>query len=382
MGGDHVVVLGVGKSVLVDHISSGRRASTPKGIPLDIGNELYRLLLLPIVDILNRRLDRREIKNSSCGKTPINCLSLTDDDILAMLLESLDHIEQILAFGGEINLIRRFSNHFAGKRSHYLIIDELFSWILSRFEMVRLWVRTPYHPNMTILDLARRCYGWRQVFEDASDEIQHAATMLNHLGDYYPPKPCLFRAFELTPLSSVRVVLVGQDPYHGTSHGIIQATGCSFMTPRGVELPVSLLNIYKELERSIPDFHRPNHGDLSAWARQGVLLLNACLTVKPGQPGSHGDIWSGFIMRVVTAICHVNPRCIFVLWGQKAQRIKSLLTQSVYVLESAHPSGLARRARDPFFGNNHFVRINEILATVEAQLPEDRRRGPIDWRLD
>ena len=183
----------------------------------------------------------------------------------------------------------------------------------------------------------------------------------------YPPGRQIFRAFELTPLDKVKVVILGQDPYHGYG----QAMGLSFSVPDGVPAPPSLKNIFKEIEDDlgIRMSGRPN---LEDWARQGVLLLNAVLTVRAGQAASHSGIgWQEFTDAVIRCI---NENCVgvvFLLWGNFARAKRELIdTSRHYVLEAPHPSPLARGA---FFGCRHFSRTNEILAR--------QGKTPIDWQL-
>jgi len=189
----------------------------------------------------------------------------------------------------------------------------------------------------------------------------------------YPPRGCRLKALELAPLDSVRVVILGQDPYHGPG----QAMGLCFAVPDGVKVPPSLANIYKELESDL-GITRPAHGDLSGWARQGVLLLNNSLTVEHGQAGSHsGRGWETLTDACVAAVAERDEPSVFILWGSHAQakaaRIPSLQGQTRHlVIRSPHPSPLS--AYRGFFGSRPFSRANAFL---EAQ-----GRGTIDWRLD
>lgn len=208
---------------------------------------------------------------------------------------------------------------------------------------------------------------WEKVFEESKYDLAHISRLLSDHektnGSFYPLKKDIFRAFDYTRLEQVKVVIVGQDPYHQTisinGASVPRATGLSFSVHEEDAIPSSLQNIYKELESDIRGFRRPMHGNLKEWAAQGVLMLNMCLTVQPGAAGSHGDIWLGFIKKVLTAINAVNPQCIFVLWGREAQKIKSMLGERPVILEAAHPSGLS--ANRGFFGCKHFSKINEIL---------------------
>lgn len=223
-------------------------------------------------------------------------------------------------------------------------------------------------------------YSWEKVYRDSMPELEDIDEILSNeekvSGRYYPLKKDIFRAFELTPLHHVKVVIVGQDPYHDTIYnGMPRAVGLSFSVDRSANLPPSLRNIYREIKRSIPSFVEPNHGDLTEWANQGVLLLNTCLTVKPRCPGSHGEIWLGFINKVINAISEVNPHCIYLLWGRPAQSIDRMLPGTANVLTSAHPSGRNdnKNIKDPFVGNNHFVKTNEILIS--------QKKTPINWQI-
>ena len=218
--------------------------------------------------------------------------------------------------------------------------------------------------------------GWKKVFEDSVYELEDVSEILeedkkNH-GQWYPYNQNLFRAFEMCPLSKVKVVIIGQDPYHNTyKPNLPQAVGMSFSVPRGCPVPSSLKNIYKEISNTVPEFVMPKHGDLTGWAVQGVLLLNACLTVRPNSPGSHKQIWMGLVKKVITAILDTNKNAIFVLWGNNAKKLTKFLGQRATILEAAHPSGLS--AHRGFFGCNHFVEINKIL--------EETGQKQIDWNL-
>ncbi|PJK06219.1 uracil-DNA glycosylase [Lysobacteraceae bacterium NML71-0210] len=184
----------------------------------------------------------------------------------------------------------------------------------------------------------------------------------------YPPAAQIFAAFEATPFDAVKVVILGQDPYHGAG----QAHGLCFSVLPGIAPPPSLLNIYKELEADI-GFQRPNHGYLMHWARQGVLLLNAVLTVEAGHAGSHQNRgWEGFTDHVIDVLNREREGLVFLLWGSHAQAKGKVLNGRRHcVLRAPHPSPLS--AHRGFFGSRHFSRSNEYLA----------RRGvaPIDWQL-
>jgi uracil-DNA glycosylase len=184
----------------------------------------------------------------------------------------------------------------------------------------------------------------------------------------YPPGSLLFNAFNLTPLDAVKVVILGQDPYHGKG----QAHGLSFSVLDAVKPPPSLANIYKELKADI-GMDIPSHGNLTSWAEQGVLLLNASLTVRDGEPMSHAKIgWAKFTNAVIEILSAQKEHIIFILWGKFAQEKKALInTDAHFVLQSAHPSPLS--AHNGFWGCKHFSTTNEILAKIKSV--------PIDWSL-
>jgi uracil-DNA glycosylase len=183
----------------------------------------------------------------------------------------------------------------------------------------------------------------------------------------YPPGPLIFNAFEKTPFSKVRVVILGQDPYHGPG----QAMGLCFSVPPHVAVPASLKNIYKELHRDL-GIKNPHHGDLTSWTEQGVFLLNAILTVEQNSAGSHSKIgWQLFTDAVIKKLSDQKRGIIFLLWGNYARSKKPLIdTQHNVVLEAAHPSPLAR---DAFMGCGHFSKVNQILS--------QKGDNPINWEL-
>ncbi|WP_049721521.1 uracil-DNA glycosylase [Gilvimarinus polysaccharolyticus] len=182
----------------------------------------------------------------------------------------------------------------------------------------------------------------------------------------YPPAGEMFNAFNSTPFEQVKVVILGQDPYHGPG----QAHGLSFSVPAGVSVPPSLQNIFKEIERDL-NIARPNHGNLQAWAEQGVLLLNATLTVEQASAGSHQKRgWEQFTDRVIDALNRHRNGLVFLLWGSYAQKKGRLIDgQKHLVLSSPHPSPLS--AYRGFLGNGHFSQANEYL---KAQ-----GQSVIDW---
>jgi uracil-DNA glycosylase len=213
--------------------------------------------------------------------------------------------------------------------------------------------------SWSIIDIATKAYppSWEEVFVNSREELEEISKVLEGK-NFYPTKDKIFEALFLTPLPKVRVVLIGQDPYHDTVNGKPRAMGLSFSSPKGGNIPSSLKTVFKEIARSFPVFQIPSHGDLTAWARQGVLLLNTSLTVEPGKPGSHREVWIGFIVSILRAISETNPNCIYLLWGTRAISLKRYIGKGI-VLTSGHPSGLNRKG--DFIGNNHFLKVNELL---------------------
>lgn len=184
----------------------------------------------------------------------------------------------------------------------------------------------------------------------------------------YPPGPQIFAAFDATPFDAVKVVILGQDPYHGPG----QAHGLCFSVLPGVPVPPSLLNIYKEIETDL-GLPRPDHGCLLPWAQRGVLLLNAVLTVEEGRAGAHqGKGWEGFTDHVVETLNREREGLVFLLWGSYAQaKGKVIDTRRHRVLRAPHPSPLS--AHRGFLGCGHFSAANHYLA--------QRGQSPVDWRL-
>lgn len=183
----------------------------------------------------------------------------------------------------------------------------------------------------------------------------------------YPPQKDVFNAFKLTELGDIKVVILGQDPYHGPN----QAHGLAFSVLPGVAIPPSLLNMYKELEQDIDSFQRPQHGFLESWATQGVMLLNTVLTVEAGKAHSHARLgWETFTDRVIDAINTHREGVVFLLWGSHAQKKGSIIdAQRHHVLKAPHPSPLS--AHRGFFGCRHFSQTNALLSQAGET--------PIDW---
>lgn len=213
---------------------------------------------------------------------------------------------------------------------------------------------------------------WKKVLS-AEFEKQYFADLARTLHEkkragevIYPPGPLIFNAFNLTPFDRVKVVIIGQDPYHGPG----QAEGLSFSVPDGVACPPSLINIYKEIQDDLGVDMSGKGGSLRGWAEQGVFLLNAILSVKAGVPTSHSRIgWDIFTDAVIRILSEQRTGIVFLLWGNFARSKKCLIdTSKHFVFEAAHPSPLARGA---FFGCKHFSKTNEALISQGLT--------PIDW---
>lgn len=200
-------------------------------------------------------------------------------------------------------------------------------------------------------------------------ELQNFVDTERRTKTIFPPEGEVYTAFQLTPFSQVRVFLLGQDPYPTAGH----AHGLSFSLKEGTKLPASLKNIYKELESDL-GIPQAKTGNLTRWAEQGVLMLNAVLTVEEGNANSHrGKGWEQFTDAAIKAVAARDVPCVFLLWGSDARKKKPLIDESRHVvIESAHPSPLS--ARNGFFGSKPFSKINEALASLG--LPQ------IDWRIE
>ncbi|MDV2489977.1 MULTISPECIES: uracil-DNA glycosylase [Campylobacter] len=214
---------------------------------------------------------------------------------------------------------------------------------------------------------------WKEVLKDeflSSYFLEIKFNLINALknGKVYPPSNLIFNAFNLTPFDKVKVVILGQDPYHNEG----EAMGLSFSVPKGVRVPPSLANIYKEIKDDL-GIIEPNCGDLSYWAKQGVLLLNATLSVGARMANSHSNFgWQIFSDAVIKNISEKKTGVVFMLWGNYARAKANLIEANKHlVLTAAHPSPLARGA---FFGSRHFSKCNNYLIK--------NGKTPIDWDLN
>ncbi len=215
---------------------------------------------------------------------------------------------------------------------------------------------------------------WSKVLKDEFNKphfeqaVLHIKTEKLQGKVIYPPGSVIFNAFNNTPFDKIKVVILGQDPYHGAG----QAHGLCFSVQNGMAPPPSLVNIFKELHSDI-GFEIPNHGNLTKWAEQGIFLLNASLTVRAGEPMSHSKIgWAPFTDAVIQRISDKKKNVVFLLWGKFAQEKQLLIDETKHViLKCAHPSPLSAHAG--FFGCRHFSKTNEYLTSKGID--------PIDWSL-
>nr|QGT50241.1 uracil-DNA glycosylase [uncultured Helicobacter sp.] len=224
------------------------------------------------------------------------------------------------------------------------------------------------------LDKVKMPDDWKTLLKDEllspyfADIKSHYMDAIHRHEVIYPQAKHLFNAFYLTPLDRLKVVILGQDPYHNAYpiDGVLtpQAMGLSFSVPRGMPIPPSLQNIYKELSRSL-NLCMPNHGDLSGWAKQGVLLLNAILSVQANQPTSHKHFgWEQFTDGVIQTLSDHKTHLVFMLWGNYAKKKADLIDQSKHkVICAPHPSPLSRG----FIGSNVFVQANDYLQSIHQE---------------
>ncbi|MBT9241901.1 uracil-DNA glycosylase [Vibrio splendidus] len=216
---------------------------------------------------------------------------------------------------------------------------------------------------------------WESIINDERDKEYFQSVLAfveqqrNSGKTIYPPQEQVFSAFDMTPFESVRVVILGQDPYHGAK----QAHGLAFSVLPGVKIPPSLRNMYKELAQDIDGFEIPSHGYLDTWASQGVLMLNTVLTVEEAKAHSHAKCgWETFTDTIIAELNQRSEPIIFLLWGAHAQKKgQAIDTDKHHVLTAPHPSPLS--AHRGFFGCQHFSTTNKLLSSMDQQ--------PIDWRL-
>lgn len=210
---------------------------------------------------------------------------------------------------------------------------------------------------------------WDEALKEEFDKKYFTDIILFlHNKTFFPSINNIFRFSFYFHIHDTKVVILGQDPYHNEH----QAMGLSFSVPRGVKIPPSLRNIYKELQQDIKGFKIPDHGDLTSWAKQGVLLLNDILTVEKNKPGSHSKIgWKDFTQKILEKVSEVNSNVVFILWGNYARSKAKYIDKSKHlILESPHPSPFSARK---FFNCKHFSKANEYLIM--------NNKDPVDWYL-
>jgi uracil-DNA glycosylase len=213
---------------------------------------------------------------------------------------------------------------------------------------------------------------WKNILKDEFEKPYFESLISFVKSQYknyscYPKGSDIFKAFEFCPLDQTKVVIIGQDPYHGPG----QAHGLSFSVPKGVPIPPSLLNIYRELKEDL-NLEMPSHGNLENWARQGVLLLNATLTVRAHEAGSHQNKgWEIFTDEVIKSLSAEKTGIVFLLWGGFAKKKAKLIDASKHhILTSGHPSPLSAN-RGYWFGNKHFSQTNHLL--------KEQNKRPVEW---
>ena len=214
---------------------------------------------------------------------------------------------------------------------------------------------------------------WLKVLKEEMDKPYFVKLMKELSVKYesesvYPPENDIFKAFRLTPYEKVKVVIIGQDPYHGKG----QAEGLAFSVKKGQRIPPSLINIYKELESDL-GISRASHGSLVSWAEEGVLLLNTVLTVKEGQANAHAKLgWTVFTDEVIRSLGKRKEPMVFILWGNQAKTKAALIPERHKVISSVHPSPLS--ASKGFFGSRPFSTANQFLSKIGKE--------PVNWKIE
>lgn len=259
-----------------------------------------------------------------------------------------------------------------------LLSKEQLEPIMPKQEVIYI-INRKIEPSTKIVDIALNMSPlyWKEVFDKSKDELANISEKIHNLAvkDFLPRPENLFRAFDLCPLSKVKVVILGQNPYDTMEGTQPLANGLAFSTSKGMSIGDSCKNIYTEIAKEYPEFKMPIHGELESWALQGVLLLNTCLTVTPHQPANCHIVWDSFIDRVIEAISAVNPTCIYLLLGSKAHKWHSKLGNKTIKLMATHPSpnSAYRGSKEApaFMGCGHFKTINEHLVKMN--------KIPINW---
>lgn len=235
--------------------------------------------------------------------------------------------------------------------------------------------------------------GWESVFEDASSDLINISRIISekekHVERIVPDKKDIFKAFNLIQPKDIKCVIFGMDPYQNLySDNKPVATGLAFSIEKGRKMQPSISNIFKELYSSIESFIIPSHGDLSAWCKQGVLLLNISLTTDVGVSGAHSKyhVWTPFMIKVFAEIGRINPNCVYLLLGKDAQKIKSELKGNPICIETSHPSGFS--ANRGFLGSGVFVEVNNKIMNP-PEVPKNKKKlveekpppTPINWSI-
>lgn len=211
---------------------------------------------------------------------------------------------------------------------------------------------------------------WEPLFKHALLELTHISKKLdkeNALGVYYPSKKLIFNALNIVNSNDIKCIIIGKEPYNL----INKDQGLCFSVHKEDVVPLTIKNIYKELTTTVKGFTPPNHGCLEQWGKQGVLLLNQCLTVGPKKSHYEYELWYGFINKLFKFITTINPNTIILLWGADAQNINEIIPDSFVRLEAGYPNGY--KVQTDFLGCNHFNKVNEILIK--------QKKTPIDWSL-
>jgi len=200
-------------------------------------------------------------------------------------------------------------------------------------------------------------------FKILENKINEEKIKYKGLQEIYPPESLIFKTFNFFNINELKVVIIGQDPYHKPE----QAMGMCFSVPKHIKVPPSLKNIYKEIKNCYPNYTIPQSGDLTQWNKQGILLLNTSLTVRQASPNSHSKLWKIITHNIIEEISKQTNQIIFILWGNHAISKKKFIdTNKHYILESKHPSPLSAN-KGGWFGKHHFIKVNNILERIHKK---------------
>lgn len=313
-----------------------------------------------------------------CATTGTEPQPLTPEQIVVSanyVLSHLQHIQNLEAQGPLSEEIVQYR----------IVITEQYQKLMNSYQALLTLSCPPDRPkpdqtwSMFRVATEYTPISWEPLFKKASADLNSINGKIEVQpapGTDYPYFPCkadIFAAMMLTRSDHVKVVIIGQDPYPHMSnrYGLPTATGLAFSARRKDPVPKSLQNIFKELAKTVKGFRRPDHGDLTRWAEQGVLLLNRGLTVLPQQAKSQVACWMPFIIRTLEFVQTQNSRTIFILWGQEAQKLQRYIYSVSNVITGGHPSPLSENL---FFDGDYFNKVNQRLIETKQQ--------PIDWNLD